>query len=149
MRAVLQRVLNGRVLIEGELIADIGLGYVILLGVMVDDTEEQAVWLAKKTANLRLFEDTQGKMNLSLEDVGGQVLVVSQFTLYADARKGRRPSFTRAALPEKAKPLIDRFVEVMLAEGIPVKTGVFGEHMLVEIENEGPVTLILERDPGD
>jgi D-tyrosyl-tRNA(Tyr) deacylase len=149
MRAILQRVRHGRVSVQDELVAEIGLGYVVLLGVTVDDTNDQALWLAKKCANLRLFDDAQGKMNLSLEDVGGQVLVVSQFTLYADARKGRRPSFTRAALPEKAAPLVDHFCEALAAEGIPVQVGAFGEHMLVEIENDGPVTLILERHQGD
>ena len=149
MRAILQRVRRGRVTVEDDVVAEIGPGYVILLGVTLDDTEDQAYWLAKKVANLRLFEDPQGKMNLSLEDVGGQVLVVSQFTLYADARKGRRPSFTRAALPEKAEPLVQRFIETVAAEVIPVQSGAFGEHMLVEIENDGPVTLILERNLGD
>jgi D-tyrosyl-tRNA(Tyr) deacylase len=148
MRAILQRVRHGRVSVAGKVIAEIGQGYVILLGVSVDDGEEQAFWLAKKCANLRLFEDAHGKMNLSLDEVGGEVLVVSQFTLYADARKGRRPSFTRAALPEKAKPLVDSFIDTLIAEGIPVQVGEFGEHMLVDIENDGPVTLILERNAG-
>jgi D-tyrosyl-tRNA(Tyr) deacylase len=148
MRAILQRVRHGRVSVAGKVIAEIGQGYVILLGVSVDDGEEQAFWLAKKCANLRLFEDAHCKMNLSLDEVGGEVLVVSQFTLYADARKGRRPSFTRAALPEKAKPLVDSFIDTLIAEGIPVQVGEFGEHMLVDIENDGPVTLILERNAG-
>jgi len=148
MRAILQRVRHGRVSVAGKVIAEIGQGYVILLGVSVDDGEEQAFWLAKKCANLRLFEDAHGRMNLSLDEVGGEVLVVSQFTLYADARKGRRPSFTRAALPEKAKPLVDSFIDTLIAEGIPVQVGEFGEHMLVDIENDGPVTLILERNAG-
>ena len=149
MRAILQRVRRGRVSIDDKQIAEIGQGYVIFLGVTLDDSEEQAVWLAKKCANLRLFEDEQGRMNLSIEDIGGEVLVVSQFTLYADARKGRRPSFSHAALPELAKPLVDRFAEAVAAEGIPVQAGQFGEHMLVEIENDGPVTLMLERNRGD
>jgi D-tyrosyl-tRNA(Tyr) deacylase len=149
MRAILQRVRQGRVSIQGKVIAEIGQGYVILLGVTVDDEDDQAFWLAKKCANLRLFEDAQGKMNLSIDEVKGEVLVVSQFTLYADVRKGRRPSFTRAALPDKAKPLVDHFIEVLVAEGIPVQVGEFGEHMIVEIENDGPVTLILERNAGD
>jgi D-tyrosyl-tRNA(Tyr) deacylase len=130
-------------------VAEIGKGYVILLGVTLDDGEEQAIWLAKKCTNLRIFEDPQGKMNLSIHDVKGEVLVVSQFTLYADVRKGRRPSFARAALPNIAKPLVDCFTDSIVAEGIPVKTGEFGEHMFVEIENDGPVTLILERNMGD
>ncbi len=149
MKAVLQRVRHGRVIVQNETIAEIGQGYVILLGVTLDDGEDQAFWLAKKCANLRLFEDSQGKMNLSLEDVGGEVLVVSQFTLYADARKGRRPSFARAALPEVAEPLVEHFIQVMAAEGLSVQGGAFGEHMLVEIENDGPVTLILERLASD
>ena len=149
MRAILQRVQHGRVSVQGKVTAEIGQGYVILLGVTMDDGEEQAFWLAKKCANLRLFEDAQGKMNLSLDEIGGEVLVVSQFTLYADARKVRRPSFTRAALPEKAKPLVDHFTEVLASEGIPVQVGEFGEHMVVDIVNDGPVTLILERNAGD
>lgn len=149
MRAILQRVRRGRVTVEDKIIANIGQGYVIFLGVTVDDTEEQAIWLAKKCANLRLFEDGQGKMNLSIHEVEGEVLVVSQFTLYADARKGRRPSFARAALPEKAKPMVEFFTQAIAAEGIPVQVGEFGEHMLVDIENDGPVTLILERSVGE
>ena len=149
MRAVLQRVQRGRVSVQGKTVAAIGQGYVILLGVAEDDGEAQAHWLANKCADLRLFEDAQGKMNLSLHDIQGEVLVVSQFTLYADARKGRRPSFTRAAPPELAAPLVDYFVEMIAARGIPAKKGSFGEHMLVELQNDGPVTLVLERNAGD
>jgi D-tyrosyl-tRNA(Tyr) deacylase len=108
------------------------------------DTGEQARFLADKVANLRIFEDEQGKMNLSLLDVKGEALVVSQFTLYADTRKGRRPSFTDAALPEVARPLVDEFARQLTAQGVPAQTGVFGAHMVVEIINDGPVTIMLE-----
>jgi D-tyrosyl-tRNA(Tyr) deacylase len=145
MRVVLQRVRRGRVSVHGETIAEIDKGYVILLGVASNDGDAQAGWLAKKCADLRLFEDHQGKLNLSLREVGGEILVVSQFTLYADARKGRRPSFTKAAPPEHAEPLVEHFTQALAAEGIKVQLGKFGEHMLVELENDGPVTLILER----
>ena len=149
MRAVLQRVQRGRVSVHGETVAEIGQGYVILLGVASDDGEAEAHWLAKKCADLRIFEDAQGKMNLSINEVEGEILVVSQFTLYGDARKGRRPSFTKAAPPEIAAPLVDTFSQTLAAAGIPVQTGSFGEHMLVELENDGPVTLVLERNAGD
>jgi D-tyrosyl-tRNA(Tyr) deacylase len=119
--------------VEGQTIAEIGPGVVILLGVGPHDTEEQARYLAEKIANLRIFEDDQGKINLSLLEVGGAALVVSQFTLYADTRKGRRPSFTGAALPELARPLVERFAELLRAQGVPAQTGQFGAHMLVEI----------------
>ena len=145
MRALLQRVKHGKVSVEGEAIAQIGAGYVILLGIAPGDGEEQAGYLVDKIANLRVFEDQAGKMNLSLLDVGGEALVVSQFTLYADTRKGRRPSFTDAALPEIADPLVKRFAQLLSELGIPTQTGRFGAHMLVEIENDGPVTIWLER----
>ena len=116
----------------------------ILLGVGPGDGEEQAQTLAEKVANLRIFEDEQGKMNRSLLDVGGQAIVVSQFTLYADTRKGRRPSFTDAALPEVASPLVERFAVLLRELGVPTQTGEFGAHMLVEIANDGPVTIWLE-----
>ena len=145
MRALLQRVKHGKVSVEGEAIAQIGAGYVILLGIAPGDGEEQAGYLVDKIANLRVFEDQGGKMNLSLLDVGGEALVVSQFTLYADTRKGRRPSFTDAALPEIADPLVKRFAQLLSELGIPTQTGRFGAHMLVEIENDGPVTIWLER----
>jgi D-tyrosyl-tRNA(Tyr) deacylase len=145
MRVVLQRVLQGRVLVGGRTLAEIGLGVVILLGIGPDDGEEQARYLVEKIANLRIFEDEQGKINRSLLEVGGAAIVVSQFTLYADARKGRRPSFTDAALPEVARPMVDRFIELLKAQGIPTQTGEFGAHMLVEIDNDGPVTIWLER----
>jgi D-aminoacyl-tRNA deacylase len=144
MRLVLQRVRSGRVLVAGHAIAEISQGFVILLGVGPEDGESQARILCEKIANLRVFEDEQGKMNRSLLEVGGQALVVSQFTLYADTRKGRRPSFTDAALPEIARPLVERFAEMLSELGVPTQTGEFGAHMLVEIINDGPVTIWLE-----
>jgi D-aminoacyl-tRNA deacylase len=126
-------------------VAEIGPGLVILLGIGPQDGEEQARYLVDKIANLRIFEDTEGKMNCSLLESGGQAIVVSQFTLYADTRKGRRPSFTDAALPEMASPLVERFADLLRAAGIPTQTGEFGAHMLVEIANDGPVTIWLER----
>ena len=145
MRVVLQRVSRGRVLVEGRSVAEIGNGLVILLGVGPQDGETQIGYLVEKIANLRIFEDEAGKMNRSLPDVGGAAIVVSQFTLYADTRKGRRPSFTEAAHPEVANPLVDRFAELLRAKGVPTQTGEFGAHMLVEIENDGPVTIWMER----
>jgi D-tyrosyl-tRNA(Tyr) deacylase len=118
---------------------------VILLGIGVQDGESQIQYLVEKIANLRIFEDAQGKMNLSLLEVGGAALVVSQFTLYADAAKGRRPSFTDAAAPEIAEPLVARFAELLAAQGISTQTGSFGANMLVEINNDGPVTIWLEK----
>ena len=147
MKSVLQRVRCGRVLVDGESVAAIERGLVILIGVGQTDTKNEAEWLAEKCAVLRVFEDEQGKTNLSVQDVGGEVLVISQFTLYADTRKGRRPSFIKAASPEIAQPLVDHFVDHMRGLGISIQKGVFGAHMLVEIENDGPVTIILERDP--
>jgi D-aminoacyl-tRNA deacylase len=144
MRAVLQRVRRGKVTVDGRAVAEIGPGLVILLGVGHGDSEETARALAEKTAYLRIFEDDQGKMNLSIRDIGGQALVVSQFTLYADTRRGRRPSFTDAALPDLARPLVDRFAQFLAELGVPSQTGEFGARMLVEIENDGPVTIILE-----
>lgn len=144
MRAVMQRVRRGKVSVEGRAVAEIGPGMVILLGVGHDDSEENARLLAEKLVNLRVFEDDQGKMNLSVRDVGGAAIVVSQFTLYADTRKGRRPSFIDAALPDAARPLVDRFARLLRELGVPAQTGEFGAHMLVEIENDGPVTIVLE-----
>jgi len=145
MRVVLQRVNSGRVIVEGGVIAEIGLGVVILLGIGHGDSEEQARFLAGKIANLRIFEDEGGKINRSLLDVGGQAVVVSQFTLYADTRKGRRPSFTDAAPPGEASQLVERFVSLLREQGVPTQTGEFGAHMLVEIANDGPVTIWMER----
>lgn len=146
MRVILQRVRRGGVAVDRETIAEIGRGLVILVGVAGTDTPAEAEWLAKKTASLRIFEDPAGKTNLSLQDISGEALVVSQFTLYADTRKGRRPSFTRAAPPEIAEPLVEAYATSLAEEGVPVATGIFGAHMLVEIENDGPVTILLERD---
>jgi D-tyrosyl-tRNA(Tyr) deacylase len=140
----MQRVRRGKVSVEGRPVAEIGAGMVILLGVGHDDTESNARALAEKIAHLRVFEDEQGKMNLSVRDIGGQAIVVSQFTLFADTRKGRRPSFTGAALPEVARPLVDYFMRMLEELGVPSQAGEFGAHMLVEIENDGPVTIMLE-----
>jgi len=145
MRALLQRVNSGKVTVEDRVIAQIGRGLVILLGIGQEDGEEQAAYLAEKIANLRIFEDEAGKTNLSLLDVEGEAIVVSQFTLYADTRKGRRPSFIYAGAPEMAAPLVDRFAELLRGHGVRTQTGQFGAHMLVEINNDGPVTIWLER----
>ena len=145
MRAVVQRVTHASVTVDGEVVGAIDRGVVVLVGVTHGDTEEQAAWLARKIAGLRIFEDSEGKLNAGLLDVDGAALVVSQFTLYADVRKGRRPSFTDAAPPEVAEPLVDYFVERLRDQGVPVETGVFRAHMLVEIHNDGPVTILLER----
>jgi len=145
MRVLLQRVSHASVQVGDRTISSIDRGFLILLGIGRGDTEEQARFLADKIANLRVFEDDQGKMNLSLGDVGGQAIVVSQCTLYADTAKGRRPSFIDAALPEAAEPLVDRFAALLRERGIPTQTGAFGAHMLVEIHNDGPVTILVER----
>ena len=147
MKTVLQRVRRGRVSVDGDTVAVIGRGLVVLIGVGQADTTSEAVWLAEKCAVLRVFEDEQGKTNLSVQDVDGEVLVVSQFTLYADTRKGRRPSFINAAPPEIAQPLVDHFVDHLGGLGVSVQKGTFGAHMLVEIENDGPVTILIEREP--
>jgi D-aminoacyl-tRNA deacylase len=144
MRIVLQRVSSGRVSVGGEVIAEVGRGLVLLVGAGHGDGEAQARSLAEKVAHLRIFEDQAGKMNLSILDIGGEALVVSQFTLYADTRKGRRPSFTDAAQPEIARPLVERFAGYLRELGIACRTGEFGAHMLVEIDNDGPVTILLE-----
>lgn len=130
---------------EGKPIAKIGHGLVIMLGIGQGDTEEKARFLAEKTATLRVFTDFEGKFNQSLLDVNGEALVISQFTLYSDTRKGRRPSFSEAARPEVAAPLVEKFAGFLSAMGLPVQTGSFGAHMLVEIENDGPVTMMLEK----
>ena len=144
MRAVVQRVSKARVLVGDEVAGEIGRGLLVLLGVTHDDTAEQARWLADKIVGLRIFNDAGGKMNCSLADVGGSVLVVSQFTLYGDCRKGRRPSFIEAAPPEKAIPLYGAFVNAVRALGVPTATGRFGAMMQVELTNDGPVTLIVD-----
>ena len=145
MRALVQRVSKAAVSVEGQTVGQIGRGVVVLVGVTHGDTQEQAEWLAQKIAGLRIFEDREGKMNAGLLDVDGAALVISQFTLYADARKGRRPGFSDAALPEVAEPLVDYFSQALQDRGVPVESGVFGAHMLVEIHNDGPVTILLER----
>jgi D-aminoacyl-tRNA deacylase len=147
VRAVLQRVSRAQVTVQDKAVAQIGSGLVVLLGIGHKDGDAQARLLAEKIVNLRIFEDQQGKMNLSLLDTGGEMIVVSQFTLYADTRRGRRPSFTGAALPEQAEPLINRFVELLRSLGAAVQTGVFGADMSVEIVNDGPVTIWLDVEP--
>lgn len=146
MRALVQRVSQGSVTVDGEVVGAIGRGFVVLVGVTHGDGKAEADWLANKVAGLRVFEDDEGKMNLSLEDVGGEALVISQFTLYGGTRKGRRPSFIGAAPPEVAEPLVDYFSEQLRQKGFRVPTGVFGAHMEVTIHNDGPVTLMLEKE---
>ena len=144
MRAILQRVTGGSVTVAGEKVAQINFGYVILLGVGPEDTPEIARELAEKAAYLRVFEDDAGKMNRSLLDVNGEEIVVSQFTLYADTSRGRRPSFINAAKPELAEPLVEVFIARLREFGISTQQGVFGAHMVVDIRNDGPVTILLE-----
>src|SRR6516165_2583959 len=144
MRAVLQRVSRARVVVGPEVVGQIGRGLLVLLGVTHTDTTEQARWLADKVVSLRIFNDAEDKMNLGLTDVGGEVLVVSQFTLHGDCRKGRRPSFIAAAPPEIAIPLYEAFINAVRAQGIPTATGRFGALMQVELVNDGPVTLIVD-----
>ncbi len=144
MRACVQRVRRAKVTVAGETCGAIGRGFVVLLGVADDDTEAEARQLAEKIAGLRVFEDGEGKMNLALADVEGAMLIVSQFTLLADCRKGRRPSFTAAARPERAESLYRVFVDAVARAGIAVATGRFREHMEVELVNDGPVTLLLD-----
>ena len=144
MRVVIQRVSRASVRIAGETTGEIGRGLLVLLGVTHWDTLADARWLAEKIAGLRIFEDGEGKMNLGIADVRGSVLVVSQFTLYGDCRKGRRPSFIHAAPPDIAVPLYEAFIDAVKALGLPVATGRFGAMMDVELVNDGPVTLILE-----
>lgn len=145
MRAVVQRVSRGQVSVDNKVVASIHRGLVVLLGVSPTDTSQDAQALAEKVVNLRIFEDNAGKMNLSCLDVNGEILAVSQFTLYADTRRGRRPSFTGAAKPDLAEPLCERFVESLRAMGVSAQTGVFGAHMLVDLVNDGPVTILLEQ----
>ena len=145
MRAVIQRVKKASVSVDGRIVGAIEDGLAILLGVRVGDSEAEALWMAKKIAALRIFDDDEGKLNRSVLDVKGGALIISQFTLYGDARKGRRPSYDQAAPPAVAEPLIRRLVELLQAEGVPVQTGVFRAHMLVEIHNDGPVTILLDK----
>ncbi len=145
MRALIQRVSKASVTVDGETVGAIDQGLVVLVGIAHGDTEEEAEWLARKIAGLRIFEDREGRMNVGLLDIGGEALVVSQFTLYADASKGRRPSFVDAAPPEVAEPLVAYFVDALRDHHVPVEEGVFGAMMMVEIHNDGPVTIMLER----
>lgn len=144
MRAVLQRVRRASVTVAGAAVGEVAHGWLVLLGIGPDDTQKQVDWLADKVANLRAFEDADGKMNRSVQDVGGGVLVVSQFTLLGDCLKGRRPSFTGAAPPLVAEPLYEGFVAALRTLGVPVATGVFGADMQVELVNDGPVTFVLD-----
>lgn len=145
MRILVQRVAWARVEVEGEIIGQIGRGLLLLVGIGRGDGPEQLRWLANKVLNLRIFEDEEGQMNRSLLELGGAVLAVPQFTLYGDARKGRRPSFEGAAPPEEAEPLFRLFIAELKRSGLTVAQGVFGAHMLVQLANDGPVTLLLER----
>lgn len=144
MRAVIQRVRQAKVTVSGETTGQIGMGWLVLLGVAPGDTAREVEWLAEKIANLRAFEDDAGKMNLSVMDVGGSVLVVSQFTLYGDCLKGRRPGFTAAASPDVAEPLYESFINALKALGAPVGAGRFGADMQVELVNDGPVTFVID-----
>jgi D-tyrosyl-tRNA(Tyr) deacylase len=144
MRAVIQRVTQAQVTVDDQTIAAIGDGLVILLGIENEDTREKADQLCKKIAALRIFSDAEEKMNLSVRDISGSAIVVSQFTLMADTRKGNRPSFFKAAPPDIASPLVDYFIESLEKEGVPTQSGQFAAHMLVEIHNSGPVTILLE-----
>jgi len=149
MRAVLQRVRRAKVTVDGQLTGEIGVGWLVLLGIAPADTRAEVDWLADKVSNLRAFADDAGKMNRSVQDVGGGVLVVSQFTLYGDCQKGRRPSFTGAAPPAVAEPLYEGFVAALKSLGVPVETGRFGADMQVELVNDGPVTFVLETGEAD
>lgn len=149
MRVVLQRVSSARVRVDGEVVGKIGCGLLLLCGFSEDDNDQVLAWMAAKCADLRVFRDEVGKMNLSLRDVEGAFLVVSQFTLYGDARKGRRPSFVSSAAPETARRLYDRFLVLLGEQGLPVESGVFQARMEVEMVNDGPVTLVVERRAED
>jgi D-tyrosyl-tRNA(Tyr) deacylase len=149
MRAVVQRVSTASVTVDGAIIGEIGPGLLVLLAAGEGDTENEARWLAHKTANLRIFADADGKMNLSVQAIGGSALVISQFTLYGDIRRGFRPSFVKAAPPEIAEALVNIFVKALQATDVPVATGIFRAHMHVSLVNDGPVTIILDKAPGD
>ena len=144
MRAVIQRVKSASVTVEGEVVSEIRVGLLVFLGVAQEDTPADVEYMASKIANLRIFEDDEGRMNLSILDIGGESLVVSQFTLYGDCRKGRRPSFIHAARPEKADPLYQAFMDEISRLGVPVKAGIFQAMMDVELINDGPVTMMLD-----
>lgn len=144
MKALIQRVTSGEVSVNGKIIASIGSGLVVLVGIGHQDGIAQVSSMAEKISTLRIFEDSLGKMNLSILDTGGSALVVSQFTLYADTRKGRRPAFTDAAIPEIASQLVAEFIKALIRLGVPTVSGEFGAHMVVQIVNDGPVTIMLE-----
>jgi D-aminoacyl-tRNA deacylase len=144
MRAVVQRVSSASVTVEGRVVGRIDRGFVVLLGIRTDDTQDDLIYLAQKILGLRVFEDAEGKMNLGLSEVNGNVLVVSQFTLFGDCRKGRRPSFIDAARPEQAEPLYRSFVAELRGQGVHVETGTFQAHMDVTLTNDGPVTLLID-----
>lgn len=144
MRCVIQRVTEASVTIDGELVGRCGKGFMILIGVHVNDTEKDLKYMAEKIPNLRIFEDENGKMNLSIKDVGGEILAVSQFTLYGDARSSRRPGFTEAARPDKANPMYEQLVAAWRDQGIHVETGRFGADMKVALINDGPVTMLMD-----
>ena len=146
MRAVLQGCTHGSVTIDGKIVGEIQQGFVLLLGIQTGDTEKECDYLLDKVLRLRVFEDEAGKLNRSLLDIGGELLVVSQFTLYADCKKGRRPSFLAAARPEEAIPLYERFLAKGREQGVSVQSGVFGADMMVSIENDGPVTILLDTE---
>jgi D-aminoacyl-tRNA deacylase len=146
MKALIQRVSSAAVKVDNKIVGQINKGFVVLLGITHNDTEKEALFIADKIANLRVFEDNNEKMNLSLKDVDGSTLIISQFTLYGDARKGRRPSFTEAARPEKAIPLYEFLIKEVKKQGIPVASGEFGAHMDVEFHNSGPVTIMVEKE---
>ncbi len=144
MKALIQRVQSGNVTVDGKIISEIDIGLVILLGIQCEDTTEDAKYLADKCVNLRIFSDAEGKFNLSAIDINADLLIVSQFTLYADCRKGRRPNFINAAPPEHSQPLYEQFVMMLNKYNLRVSTGVFGTHMIVNIVNDGPVTILVE-----
>ncbi len=146
MRVVLQRVTRAQVTVAGEVVGQIGPGLLLLVGVKTGDTLKEAQWLVQKCLGLRIWPDEAGKMDRSVVDIGGSVLAVSQFTLYGEASRGRRPDFIQAARPEVAQPLFEAFVEALRATGVPVATGIFGADMAVELVNDGPVTLIIDRE---
>ena len=148
MRIVYQRVLRAEVRVGKRIISRIGRGALVLVGIANGDDSDAARWMAQKVAGLRVHDDPEGKLNLSVKDIGGEILAVSQFTLLGDCRKGKRPSYTDAAPPEIAEPLFVRFVEFLRQEGVPVQMGAFGEHMEVELINDGPVTVVVEKEPG-
>ncbi len=145
MKVLLQRVSKASVKVEGKVEGEIGPGLLVFLGVTDSDTDEEIDYLVNKVTNLRVFNDNQGKMNLSIKDVSGDILVVSQFTLYADCQRGRRPSYTQAANPEYADEMYERFIEKIQISGVKVQSGVFGAHMEVELINDGPVTIMIEK----